>query len=164
MMSHIFSAVVVGVVVDVVGDVASILVAVLERARSLPYRSHIGRDLPLRLSGVARVGVALVLAVDEVAAGDGSRGGDLALVVGEFAADGVCLGVVVDVRLGVPVVVVGVVSTLLLTLLLSGDEDVAVPWFSCQWARAKARLCAFVHGFGFGCLRLRFGGGGLKPL
>ena len=75
-----------------------------------------------------------------------------------------CLEVVVDVRLGVPVAVVGVVRTLLLTLPLSGDEDVAVPWFSCQWARAKARLCASVHGFGFGRLRLRFGEGGLKPL
>ena len=46
-------------VVVVVGVVAGLM-----RVRILPYRIHIGRDLPLRVSGV--VGVAT---------GDGSRGG-----------------------------------------------------------------------------------------
>ena len=59
-------------VVVVVGVVAGLM-----RVRILPYRIHIGRDLPFRVSGV--VGVAT---------GDGSRGGDLSLVVGRGVATG----------------------------------------------------------------------------
>ena len=122
MVSRVLTVVVVGVVVvGVVGDIATDLVAVLGRARSLPYRNHIGRDLPLRLCGVVLVKVVVV-------AGDGSRGGDLALVVeGGVAADGVCLVVVVGVHLGAPVLAVGVVGTLLLAMLLSRDEGAGAP-------------------------------------
>ena len=57
--------------------------------------------------------------------------GDLALVVGVTIIFDVCV-VVVGVQLDAPDLVVGDASALLLSLLLSGDDNALMSWCSCQ--------------------------------